>query len=938
MFVYSRMIATLMIALILVVGCGETQPESVSVSLTATLPPPTSTPAPPTATQSETSTPTPTQTATPMPTETPTAEPTPTDTPTQAPPAIPFPDQPPELGDTLTRPMDDMVMVYVPGGTFEMGSLPDNDQFGPHAVTLDGFWIDQTEVTNAQYAAFLNDQGNQVEEGFTWMEVEQMENAQVEYVDGMFRPEAGKANHPVVEVSWNGSHAYCQWVGGRLPTEAEWEYAARGPENAVYPWGNENPTCEISQFGGCGDYSVPVGSLSDEGASWVGAKDMAGNVWEWTADYYGEYPSEAQTNPTGPDSGERKVARGGSFLSAPDSLHTAYRYTSGRTHCVPNVGFRCAASVPGATSFPLATLVPQAALSIREIVTGLQGLPLDDFLEESYDQLLLRDPERLTVLGVAESFGLRNDRLNDLSDAYIRETQELEAAILDLLRTYNRDELTPEQHVSYDVYEWYLDDLVRGHEFTYYDYPVHHYFGSYHDELVRLFTEYHPLASKQDAEDYVSRLSQVDGQVEQLLAGLRLREEAGVIPPGFIIELTKPGLHALTGGAAGNPLYTTFRERVTALGSLSEDDRQALLDAAQEEIEESVGPAFQALNAYLDHLSTVAPDDAGVWRFPSGDAYYAYILRREASVEIAPEEAHQMGLAEVERIQAELRQVFDELGYPQDASLVELVDRAARDGGFYDTQTQAGREQVVEAYEAILDELGQRLDEMVDIRPQADLVVIGDTAGGGGGYYVEGSRDGSRPGAFHAGVGGSRVSKFDMPTIAYHEANPGHHFQMAIAQELDLTTFRNDLFFNGYGEGWAMYAERLAWELGLYEDDPYGNIGRLHLELVRAARVVADTGIHAMEWTREDTYAYMRETVGDRWSFETDRYIAWPAQSVGYKIGMVKILDLRQEAMDELGDQFDIKEFHRIVLGNGSMPLDVLERVVNEYIQTKRNR
>ena len=324
-----------------------------------------------------------------------------------------------------------------------------------------------------------------------------------------------------------------------------------------------------------------------------------------------------------------------------------------------------------------------------------------------------------------------------------------------------------------------------------------------------------------------------------------------------------------------------------------------------------------------------------MWKFPNGDAYYAHILRREASVDIAPEEAHQMGLDEVARIQAEMRQVFDELGYPQDASLVELIERAAEDGGSYNTQTQAGRDQVVEAYETILDELEQKLDEMFDIRPQAELVVIGDTTGGGGGYYMEASKDGSRPGAFHAGVGGYQVSKFDMPTIAYHEANPGHHFQIAIAQEMDLPTFRNDLFFNGYGEGWALYAERLAWELGLYEDDPYGNIGRLHLELLRAARVVADTGIHALGWTQEEAYAYMRDTVGARWAFETDRYIAWPAQSAGYKIGMVKILELRQKAMDELGEKFDIKDFHRVVLGNGSMPLDILERVVQDYIDAK---
>jgi formylglycine-generating enzyme required for sulfatase activity len=359
----AKSIVPAMIILIFIVSCGETEQESVYVSPTATLRPPTSTPVPPTATATGTSTPpptaTPTNTSTPVPTHTSTPMPTETRTatPTFAPPAIQFPDHLPELGDTLTRPIDDMVMVYVPCGTFEMGSLPDDSQFGPHTVTLDGFWIDQTEVTNAQYAAFLNQQGNQVEEGWTWLEVQQLE-AEIEQAGSVFQPKPGRADHPVIEVSWNGSHAYCQWVGGRLPTEAEWEYAARGPENYIYPWGNGDPTCNLSQLGGCGDTSVPVGSLSDEGASWIGARDMAGNVWEWVADWYGKYPSEAQTNPTGPNAGERKVARGGSFMSAPDTLHTAYRWTHPRMYSVPNVGFRCAASVPDTTSSCLATPSP----------------------------------------------------------------------------------------------------------------------------------------------------------------------------------------------------------------------------------------------------------------------------------------------------------------------------------------------------------------------------------------------------------------------------------------------------------------------------------------------------------------------------------------------------------------------------------------------------
>jgi formylglycine-generating enzyme required for sulfatase activity len=243
-------------------------------------------------------------------------------------------------------------MVFVPDGTFEMGSYLGSDEWGPHTVTLDGFWIDQTEVTNAQFAVFMNIKGNPMDQGFTWIEVEMFEDAQIRMVKDKFEPDPGMDDHPVVEVTWPGAYAYCQWVGGRLLTEAEWEYAARGPENFIYPWGNEEPTCALVQFAGCGDTTAPVGSLSFEGASWVGAMDMAGNVWEWTADYKAEYPKEPQTNPTGPEiieiwmpeSWMQKVSRGGSFQSSPDTLHTAYRKLAGGSQ--PNLGFRCAADAP----------------------------------------------------------------------------------------------------------------------------------------------------------------------------------------------------------------------------------------------------------------------------------------------------------------------------------------------------------------------------------------------------------------------------------------------------------------------------------------------------------------------------------------------------------------------------------------------------------------
>jgi uncharacterized protein (DUF885 family) len=289
-------------------------------------------------------------------------------------------------------------------------------------------------------------------------------------------------------------------------------------------------------------------------------------------------------------------------------------------------------------------------------------------------------------------------------------------------------------------------------------------------------------------------------------------------------------------------------------------------------------------------------------------------------------------LEQLERIHAEMRAIFDQLGYAQDPSLASMYDRVAQDGG----RVAAG--QVIQEYESIIEEATGNLDAAFDVRPQAEVVVVKSPIKG---MYVHASLDGSRPGAFHAGPGDAPEQYYAMPTLAYHEAVPGHHFQIALAQESDLPAFRNSVTFLGYTEGWALYAEQLAAELGWYADDPYADLGRLQAEAFRAARLVVDTGIHTMRWTWDEAMEFFVENTGYEPGDSVDpeiqiaRYIVWPAQATSYKIGMLKMLELRQRAMDELGEQFDLKEFHTLVLSNGSMPLQVLERVVDDYIAAK---
>jgi uncharacterized protein (DUF885 family) len=453
------------------------------------------------------------------------------------------------------------------------------------------------------------------------------------------------------------------------------------------------------------------------------------------------------------------------------------------------------------------------------------------------------------------------------------------------------------------------------------------------EDIVLFFTDIHPVAGKLDAEHYVTRLSLVDEKFSQLLEGLQLREQEGIIPPRFIIQWARYGLQSIAQGAPRLvPFYTAFADKLDKLPDLSTDEKQDLLAAAEEAIGSSVIPAYQALDDYLAQLELIAPSDDGVWQFPQGEDYYNYLLHHYSTTDLTADQIHELGLQEVSRIQVEMRTRFDELDYPQDASLAELFDRLTLDSG-----TISG-EQVLQTYDALIREARENLAPAFDILPRAEVVVLGDTYGG---FYVPGSIDGARPGAFYAGVGGAGEPYYGMPTLAYHEAIPGHHLQIAIAQEVEgLPSFRRGSSFTAFVEGWALYAEKLASELGWYADDPYGDLGRLQAEAFRAVRLVVDTGIHARGWTFNQALDYMNENLGYdtrvmNLEQQVARYIAWPGQAVAYKIGMLKILELCQRAMDRLGEKFDLKEFHNLLLTSGGLPLEILERVVDEYIEAK---
>ncbi len=586
----------------------------------------------------------------------------------------------------------------------------------------------------------------------------------------------------------------------------------------------------------------------------------------------------------------------------------------------------------GGNSTPPVDPQPTGPSPAEILATDLQGLNLDDFFFQSFDALLKRSPETIVWEALTGTFPLDSVGLNDLSDQFTRNTYAMYEVVLIALHGYDRASLSANEQLNYDVYEWYLQDVVDRLEWVYYHFPATYGLISEHQDTVRFFTDIHPLASQQDAEDYITRLGQVNRKFDQLVDHLELQRQNGIVEPALSMQVAIDRVRPLAqGAAAGNPYYTSFVDKVTAIAGLSDPQRQDLESRALSAVATSVIPGYQALLSELQFLINSAPPSIGVGQYSRGSQYYAYALQHHTTTDLTAAEVHQLGLSELARLHAEMRLIFDQLGYPDNESIPQLFARVATAGGMIPAAS------VLTTYEGIIDIAEQRLDEAFDIFPTADVIVRPDPYGG---FYISPSFDGTRPGAFYAGT---TVDEpwFQMPSLTYHEAVPGHHTQIAIAMEQDVPAFRKLVHVTAFIEGWALYAERLAWELGWYDNDPYANLGRLQYEALRAARLVMDTGMHDLGWSFDDAAQFNRDNVG--WSLGASqsaaaRYSVWPGQATAYMIGMLQILEERQRAMDILGTQFDLKGFHRAVLSNGAVPLSLLGTVVDRYIEEVQTR
>lgn len=570
-------------------------------------------------------------------------------------------------------------------------------------------------------------------------------------------------------------------------------------------------------------------------------------------------------------------------------------------------------------------------------------------LDRQYAGFLATMPQITSLLGLPGAAEAAH-RLDDLSLQRRDQVRALMQAHLAQLQAINPDSLAGQARWSVDSAIWLYERQLA---LTAPDwavswlpmagvYAVDHLFGPA-TVLAQFLTEQHTIASQEDAEAYLSRLQAVGHQLDQVIANIDRQSAHGVLPPRAALDAVADQLRSLMAPAPADSLFVTAMARhLDAVDSLDAAARAALLTRAQDAVITSVQPGYARLLARVDAARARQQDNHGVWALPGGDAWYDDALRWQTSTDLDADAIHAIGIREVARIDRAMDAILRAQGLT-DGTVAERVQilQTAPEHTYPDTP--AGRDEVIADIHAALEKIEPHLDAWFGRRPDAPLQVrpvpahAQDSAPGG--YYTPPSLDGTRPGVFYINLGVMDHARWALPTLAYHEGAPGHHFQIALGQSLtELPLLRRTLNPSAFTEGWALYTEQLAAEMGLYADDPLGDLGRLQAEMFRAVRLVVDTGLHRKRWPRAQAMAYMREHTGlpdNDVRIEIDRYLVQPGQACSYKMGHLRLVALRQRAEQALGDRFDIRAFHDLILGNGALPLAVVEHAVDDWIQAQ---
>lgn len=568
----------------------------------------------------------------------------------------------------------------------------------------------------------------------------------------------------------------------------------------------------------------------------------------------------------------------------------------------------------------------------------------NEFLDKCFDEFVAAHPQMETSLGIKT----HNDQWNDISDeAAKRDLETSQKNLEELKRRFPKEKLDKQTQLTCDLFEFQVRREAEGWKYRFDNYPVNQMFGV-HSEIPTFLINIHKIDNEKDARAYIARLNGIPKLFDQLLANLKAREEHGVIPPKFVFPLVLEACEKVIRGqpfeesGAASPLLEDFTKKAGALKEIDMPGRDKLIVEAKRAMTGSVKPAYRKLIAALKEQEKKASDDAGVWKFPDGAEFYEFALRRTTTTNLTADEIHETGLKEVARIHGEMGKIMEKVKFKGD--LQAFFKFMREDPQFYLPETEEGRQKYLAMATKIIDDMRSRLDELFITKPKADIVVKAvekfRESSAGSAFYNQPAPDGSRPGMFYVNLATMKSNPtYELESLAHHEGIPGHHMQIAIAQELKgLPKFRRfGSRYTAYTEGWGLYSELTPKEIGMYQD-PYSDFGRLSLELWRAARLVVDTGLHHKKWTRQQAIDYLKQNTPNAESDCIDsinRYIVMPSQATAYKIGMLRILELREKAKQQLGAKFDLRQFHDVVLTNGPVPLDMLEKLVDEWVKSK---
>ncbi|MEL4292981.1 DUF885 domain-containing protein [Shewanella xiamenensis] len=557
--------------------------------------------------------------------------------------------------------------------------------------------------------------------------------------------------------------------------------------------------------------------------------------------------------------------------------------------------------------------------------------------ETIFMENIMASPIAQTYMGIKQDY----DKWDDIGDeADARELARTKKQLAEV-NQLDASKLDPQTRLSLTLLTQNLNNDIKDYQWRYHNYPVNQMHGG-HSMIASFLINQHQITDVSDAKAYISRLNGVPKRLSQLQQALEVRADKGIIAPKFVFGYVISDSQNIIKGAPfdkgeDSALLADFRKKVNAL-SISEAEKAQLIADAEKALVSQVEPAYKTLIAYIKTLEAKADTRDGVWKLPDGEAFYNNALARTTTTQMTADEIHQLGLAEVERIHNEMCAIMKKVNF--NGTLQEFFTFMRDDPQFYYPNTAEGKAAYLADATKLIDNMRSRLDEVFKVKPKAAMIVKQVEAfrekSAGKAFYEQPAPDGSRPGSYYANLYDMKaMPKYQMEALAYHEGIPGHHMQIAISQELkDIPKFRKFGGYTAYIEGWGLYSESFPKEMGLYAD-PYSDFGRLAMELWRACRLVVDTGIHAKQWTREQGIAYYVDNTPNAKSDAkkmVERHIVMPSQATAYKVGMIKLLELRHKAEKQLGDKFDIRDFHTLVLANGALPLDVLEEQVDQWI------